>query len=163
MGLPNQPDSASILRRANADDSSFIRSLSERFARVGTPGWRDPAKMEQFHQRSGEEVCAAMGDPASLVLVAQARDGTRLGFLYVIPGTDFFTNEPQGYIADVAVSAEAEGRGIGRKLMEQAEVWAREQGFRLLALDVFALNSHARAFYQRLGYVEETLKLVKEL
>lgn len=163
MELPNQQDSASILRRANADDSSFIRSLSERFARVGTPGWRDPAKMERFHQRSGEEVCAAIGDPASLVLVAQARDGTLLGFLYVIAGTDFFTNEPQGYIADVAVSAEAEGRGIGRKLMEQAEVWAREQGFRLLALDVFALNSHARAFYQRLGYVEETLKLVKEL
>jgi GNAT superfamily N-acetyltransferase len=50
-----------------------------------------------------------------------------------------------------------------RALMERAEAWARIRGFRILALDVFALNTHAHSFYQHLGYVEETLKLIKEL
>ncbi len=76
---------------------------------------------------------------------------------------DFFTHEPQGYIADLAVSDNVEGKGIGRILMERAEAWARAQGYRILALDVFAMNTHARSFYQRLSYVEETLKLIKEL
>ncbi len=41
------------------------------------------------------------------------------------------------------------------------DIW--EQGYRILALDVFAFNTSAHAFYQRLGYVEETVKLIKEL
>lgn len=163
MKLPDEQNPTYIIRRANADDLSFIRSLSERFAHVGTPAWREPAKMWQFHQRFGEEVSMAIDDPASLVLLAQERGGMRLGFIYALSLPDFFTNELQGYIADVAVSAEAEGKGIGRRLMEQAEVWTKEQGYRLLALDVFAFNTHARSLYQRLGYVEETLKLVKDL
>ena len=119
--------------------------------------------MWQFHQRSIEETIAAIGNPASVVLLAEGKDGTRLGFIYVTQMPDFFTNELQGYIADVAVSAEAEGQGIGHRLMEQAEVWAKAQGYRLLALDVFASNIRARSFYQRLGYMEETMKLIKEL
>lgn len=151
------------IRQANADDIPFIRSLSERFASVGTPTWRDPAKMQQFHQHSVDEASSAIGLPGSLVLVAEDRDGTRLGFIYTIGTTDFFTHEPQGYIADLAVSAQGEGKGIGRMLMEHAETWAREQGYHIVALDVFAFNTHARSFYHHLGYVEETVKLIKEL
>ena len=69
----------------------------------------------------------------------------------------------KGYLADVAVSEQSEGTGVARALMKRAEGWARECGFRILALDVFALNTLARSFYQQLGYVEETLKLIKEL
>ncbi len=151
------------IRLATADDIAFIQSLAERFAGVGTPPWRDRAQMWQFHQRSTQEVCDAITNPADLVLLAENLQGMRLGFLYATSTTDFFTGEPQGYIADVAVSEQAEGTGVARALMERAEGWARECGFRILALDVFALNTHARSFYQHLGYVEETLKLIKEL
>ncbi len=123
------------IRLATADDIAFIQSLAERFAGVGTPPWRDRAQMWQFHQRSTQEVCDAITNPADLVLLAENLQGMRLGFLYATSAT----------------------------LMERAEGWARECGFRILALDVFALNTHARSFYQHLGYVEETLKLIKEL
>jgi ribosomal protein S18 acetylase RimI-like enzyme len=151
------------IRQANADDIPFIRSLAERFARVGTPRWRDATQMWQFHQQGVEEAGAAINTTDSLVLLAEDRNATRLGFIYVTHTMDFFTHEPQGYIADLAVSEQAEGKGVGRKLMESAEVWSRAQGYRILALDVFAFNTSARSFYQHLGYVEETVKLIKEL
>ena len=151
------------IRPATTEDIPFIQSLVERFARIGTPPWRNPAQMEQFHQRSMQEVCDAITHLTDLVLLAENRQGTRLGFLHATSTTDFFTGEPQGYIADLAVSEQAEGKGVARLLMKQAEAWARERSFRILALDVFALNTHARSFYQHLGYIEETLKLIKEL
>jgi ribosomal protein S18 acetylase RimI-like enzyme len=150
------------VRPATADDLPFIRSLAERFASVGTPAWRDAQQMWEFHQQSTEEVGDAI-DTSDLVLIAEDAQGSRLGFIHVTHSTDFFTQEPQGYIVDLAVSAQAEGRGVGRRLMEQAEAWARTQGYRLLVLDVFAFNTHARTFYTRLGYAEETVKMVKEL
>lgn len=151
------------IRPARSEDIPYIESLSERFAQSGMPSWRDPEQMWQYHQRSMREVSTAIANSAGLVLLAEDLQAVRLGFIHVISTTDFFTGEPQGYIADVAVSRQAEGRGAARALMERAEDWARERGIHILALDVFALNSHARSFYQHLGYVEETLKLIKEL
>ena len=52
---------------------------------------------------------------------------------------------------------------MARALMAEAESWARARGWRILALDVFASNARARSFYQRQGYMEETLKMIKEL
>jgi len=159
----NTPESGEThIREMTEDDIPFIWSLTARFAQVGTPSWRNSAQMWEFHRRSTEEAIADT-KADSLVLIAEDTQGTRLGFIYLTHSEDFFTHEPQGYIADLAVSEDAAGRGVGRTLMERAEAWARAQGYRILALDVFAMNTYARSFYQRLGYVEETLKLIKEL
>ena len=47
--------------------------------------------------------------------------------------------------------------------MEAAEAWTRSRGMRRLVLYVFAGNGHARGFYARLGFGEDSLKLIKEL
>ena len=47
--------------------------------------------------------------------------------------------------------------------MRGAEKWARQQGCRVMTLEVFGQNAAARAVYQRLGYQEQTLKLAKPL
>jgi GNAT superfamily N-acetyltransferase len=48
-------------------------------------------------------------------------------------------------------------------LLAAAEDWARAQGFRLIGLDVFANNRRARAFYARLGYQDDSLRVTKAL
>ena len=150
------------IREMITDDTPFLRSLTARIAQVRTPPWRDPAQMWEFHQHSIEEaITDTQAD--SLVLVAEDAQGAQLGFIHLIRSEDFFTHEPQGYIADLAVSDDVAGKGVGRILVERAEAWARALGYRILILDVFAMNTHARSFYQHLGYVEETLKLIKEL
>lgn len=61
------------------------------------------------------------------------------------------------------MDAQAEGRGAGRALVAAAEAWVRERGFRLVALETGTVNHRARNFYQRLGYGEESVMLVKTL
>lgn len=103
----------------------------------------------------------AEGD--SLILVAESGPGNPLGCLFVTPETDFFTGAQGGHIEVVAVAAEAEGRGIARRLMEAGETWARERGFRFLTLNVFVANERARSVYEGLGYSQEIVRYRKAL
>jgi ribosomal protein S18 acetylase RimI-like enzyme len=74
-----------------------------------------------------------------------------------------FPGKPHGYIANLAVAKEAEGKGVGKALLRAAEAWAKEKGFEFMSLFVFATNQHARAFYEKLGYDEDSLRLTKRL
>jgi len=51
-----------------------------------------------------------------------------------------------------AVDTPHQGRGIGRRLLERAEQWAREHGHREIALDTAEQATHLIALYTRLGY-----------
>ena len=46
------------------------------------------------------------------------------------------------------------GRGVGRLLWSATEAFAREAGYRKLAIQVRASNTGAQGFYRRLGFVE---------
>lgn len=96
------------------------------------------------------------------VLVAQDADGTPLGFVHLEAERECFTGELEGYVANLALADAAEGRGVGRALMEAAEAWTHSMGMRRLGLYVFAANDHARGFYARLGFEEDSLMLVKQ-
>ena len=74
-----------------------------------------------------------------------------------------FSGQPRAYIGELIVAAEAEGTGLGRALLAAAEGWASAQGLPVLELDTGASNEHARHFYAHLGYVEESVKVVKLL
>jgi ribosomal protein S18 acetylase RimI-like enzyme len=56
------------------------------------------------------------------------------------------------YIAHVAVMPGAQGQGIGRLLLADAERHARIVGCTRCTLDVFAENHRARAVYAHMGY-----------
>jgi GNAT superfamily N-acetyltransferase len=105
----------------------------------------------------------AIGQPGHVVLVAADGSGRRLGFLHACLDRSAFTGEQVGYVSAVVVTASAAGAGVGRRLMRGAEQWARQQGCRVMTLEVFGQNAAARAIYQRLGYQEQTLKLAKPL
>ncbi|MBI2897488.1 MAG: GNAT family N-acetyltransferase [Deltaproteobacteria bacterium] len=56
------------------------------------------------------------------------------------------------YLANVAVSAGARGRGTGGLLLRDAELRATERGCRGVSLEVDGANGDARRFYEREGY-----------
>ncbi len=56
-----------------------------------------------------------------------------------------------------------ERTGVARALVKRAESWGLEQGYTRVALDVFASNTGARAFYDAAGYGAETLRLVRRI
>lgn len=150
------------LRPACPEDRDFLHSLSPRLSGVPGPAWHDLAAMEGFQDRYMKATLTAV-DPAAQTLVAWSADGKRLGYIHMRPFKDGVTDEPCGYVSLLALAEEAEGRGIAHLMMQEAETWARAQGYRFLCLDVFADNRHAVEFYERRGFQTETLRMVKPL
>ncbi|WP_372572812.1 GNAT family N-acetyltransferase [Ruegeria jejuensis] len=60
-------------------------------------------------------------------------------------------------VANLAVSAQAQGTGIGGQLMRLAETMAREAGYGRLSLRTHVGMSATRRFYAGLGWVETDL------
>ena len=56
------------------------------------------------------------------------------------------------------VAATHRRRGVGRALLEQAVVWAREVGVRKLELHVFPWNAPAIALYEAFGFEREGVR-----
>jgi GNAT superfamily N-acetyltransferase len=163
----------STIRPASPADNAFIRTLSWRLDDGGLPQWHGAADFHAFHARGIEQVVAAVdaiaegGATDQAVLVAEsAAEGGRtipIGVVHFRDGKNALTDEPQGYVAVLAVTKEAEGHGVGRALLEAAEAWARARGHRMLSLDTAGINARSRAFYRRGGYNEEFVGFVKIL
>ncbi len=95
----------------------------------------------------------------SAVLIAENDQGEPLGFtlLYWYPA------ERGAFVKDLAVSAEAEGHGVGRFLMEAIVGWAHERRAVEIMLKTTWDNTRARAFYAQAGFQEDHLALVRRL
>jgi ribosomal protein S18 acetylase RimI-like enzyme len=96
------------------------------------------------------------------VLVAADEDDKVLGFVAVVPVADL-SGHRHGHIGSIAVTPEAEGRGIGTLLLAAAEAWYREQGFTDVTLHLYPGNDRARQVYERAGFEIEWHRLRKEL
>jgi len=151
------------VRPAEIADAGFLTSLAGRLAESSRLPWLSQKNTDEFARTGCQQAAAAIGQAGHGVFVAESAPGERLGFVHAHLDQSAFTGEMVGYVSVVVVTPEARGRGVGRRLMQTAEEWARHQGCRLLTLEVFASNAHARAVYQRLGYHEQTLKLAKQL
>jgi ribosomal protein S18 acetylase RimI-like enzyme len=55
----------------------------------------------------------------------------------------------------IGVREDAAGRGLGRRLLDHLEQWAREAGITRLELTVMDHNTRALRLYQRQGYEVE--------
>jgi GNAT superfamily N-acetyltransferase len=141
------------IRPADRKDRGFIVSLAPRMAKFGPPPWRDPAQMAPTDQRVLDDVLTTR-PPKTAIFIAEDSDGTALGFIHLNTNSAYYTLEEHGQISDIVVTATKEGGGVGRALMEAGEEWARQQGYRLLTLNVFVENLPARRLYERLGYRE---------
>jgi ribosomal protein S18 acetylase RimI-like enzyme len=149
-------------RDATADDREFAIATARRLADFGPPIWRSPLDIVTGEVRTLDDFFDGSTTGSSL-MIAEEESGIRLGFVYVETLIDYFSSEPHGHVGMIAVASAAEGRGVGRVLMEAAEAWARSHGFSRLTLNVFAGNARARAFYETLDFAVETLRYVKNL
>jgi len=95
--------------------------------------------------------------------VAKNDDGARVGFIWMIESTSGFTASTFGWVMCVYVEAGFRGAGIGRRLMELGETWAREQGLIDIILNVSNQNNSAIKLYESLGYELETKRYIKRI
>lgn len=65
---------------------------------------------------------------------------------------------PVGLVEDVVVAEDARGAGIGHRLLEGAEAWAKRRGCTRLQLLADEDNAPALAFYAKTGWQPTRLK-----
>ena len=85
-------------------------------------------------------------DPQVVAFVAKDTDGILLGGLYGWGQLGWF------FVKLLALEPEARGRGIGSRLLAEAEAHARLSGLAGIYLDTYEFQ--APEFYARMGYTE---------
>ncbi|MDZ4863230.1 MAG: GNAT family N-acetyltransferase [Gemmatimonadota bacterium] len=149
------------LRRAVSADEPALLRLATRLGDFPVPPWRTASEIATADHPI---LLASLRSPATDNALFVADDlGALLGFVFVVVRTDYFTHERYAYVEDLALAVKGEGRGLARRLMEEAEGWARSLGFRRIGLSVWFQNLRARGLYERLGYQPETMQYLKAL
>jgi len=134
-------DSTSV-RRAREDDGEALRAidLSTWSSRV-SPAPVPAATRPFFDERTTPDD----------VLVAEV-EGRPAGYVAVHQSIPVPSHEHVLEIGGLAVDPAAQGRGVGRALVEAAIEEARRRGARKLTLRVLAHNTPARRLYERCGF-----------
>ena len=70
---------------------------------------------------------------------------------------------PIGRISPLVVAEKAQGRGIGRMLIETAEAWMRKKGCKLVEVTSNDRRAEAHAFYRHMGYERTSIRFAKDL
>lgn len=68
-----------------------------------------------------------------------------------------------GVVSELFVKENARGKGIGKKLMQEAEKYFARKGLNTVKIQCSTLNKHALNFYEKSGYINRQTLLYKEL
>jgi RimJ/RimL family protein N-acetyltransferase len=145
------PRNSYVIRSAHPRDAVLLVALAEEIAAepegwlISDGGWRTVSDERRYLRAIRRYRDAA-------VFVVEA-DGALVGRLSL--GRD--PHPASRHVADLGlmVAAGSRRRGIGRALLEQAVVWAREVGVRKLELHVFPHNEAAISLYEGFGFRRE--------
>jgi GNAT superfamily N-acetyltransferase len=127
------------IRAALQDDAASIAALS---AQLGYP-----ASQEAMEKR----LQGVLGDEGHAVFVVEAQDCEVLGWVHVSERPILLTGL-QAAIGGLVVDQAYRRRGIGRRLMAEAEEWARARGCTEVKLRSNIEREAAHLFYQGIGY-----------
>lgn len=142
-------------RDAQSDDLSDVLALYESSG-VDAPGDNDRTAAGMIFER-----IRALG---GRVLLAIDADGAVVATLtlFILPLLSH-RGQPEAVVESVAVHPQAQGRGVGRALMQQAMQIARAHRCYKLALSSNVRRTRAHAFYDRLGFERHGVSFVVRL
>ena len=140
------------IRPATEDDHDVLAELWDEFQReLEPPGWWDLTWEEEW--ASLRE--AIRGE--ALVLIAEL-DGDVAGYAVARQ-----PNPRRAHLNDIYVRPAARRRGVAKELIGAVTSEMRERGVEALTLGVDVRNTVARTVYRRLGFREDSVRLVAEL
>ena len=131
-----------VIRRALAADRAAYHSLRVEL-------WPHITEAEHL-----VESAAVLAAPDQAVFLAETPRGEPVGFAEVSlrPMAEGCSTRPVGYLEGWYVRPAARHRGVGRRLMEAGEEWARARGCTEMASDAEIENVASQEAHQRLGY-----------
>jgi len=149
------------IRLGTLSDRSFVLDLGRRTIVSSSSALRSASENDlgEGYERLTDFIFRR---PHVLLIAESAME--KIGFLVMLDDIpDEVCNASQAFIAYMAVEPHARRRGVGRRLLEEAERLARERDLPALALMVTEGNESARALYARAGFATERRLLVKSI
>jgi len=126
----------------------------------GVAAWRDPSRVRAAVVSWVSDSIADRGEGRTLLVADLSR---RLVGFVSVRERDHWAGGRDAYIGELVVDEAYEGKGIGRALIAAAVAWAGERGVAAVTLETGAANARARAFYARIGFLEEDVRLTLPL
>ena len=138
-----QPADLPVLRQITVDSFSGValeQLMEEQFGRWNERGWK-ARKADHI-----DDDCAA--NPQG-VFVAEQK-GTILGYIT----TRVDRHNSRGRIPNMAVTEEARGLGLGRRLINHALDYFRDEGLHVAMIETMATNAVGQHLYPSCGFQE---------
>ena len=120
------------------------------------------ADIEERVARRVQELREDVGFPCQ-AFVARMDDGTQAGYVWIARTHNDSTGQLEASLLSQYVDRPHRGQGLGSRLMEAAEDWARDLGLPRISLSVGVRNRPGQRLYETLGYRVETLRMGKML
>ena len=134
------------------------------WARLGPKRRRevDRQALERHVAQHVAELRREEGFPTQ-AFVAKTDKGKPAGFVWMAKTHNDFTGQVEASLLNQYVAEPYRGRGLGRRLIQTAEQWARRQGLPRICLSVGANNALSQGLYKTMGYHVDTLRMSKAL
>jgi len=142
-----------VIRQAVPQDGpaliAAIGQIDEETEFLGVPGQRHP-----WADQPAAELRSLAENNRGVVYLALSGDAAIVGYLSAFAGY-FIRNRGTIFIAVVGLRERYRGRGIGARLFERIEAWARARQAWRLELRVSSLNPRGLALYHKCGFAIE--------
>lgn len=129
------------LRRARLRDAEPLAALC---SQLGYPS--SPEEARRRLQRLGQH-------PDHAVYVAEDEGGTAIGWIHIFL-RPLLEEDLAAEIGGLVVDEAHRGLGIGHRLLERAERWARRHGCHTVVVRSNIIRLEAHRFYEKCGYRE---------
>lgn len=134
------------IRIANPGDVDRILPLLD--------GYREFYGKRPEPMRAREFLEARLALKESVIFLAEDASGA-IGFTQLFPSFSTVSLAPIYILNDLYVLPDGRGKGIGRALLQKAQVYCAERGFKGLALET-AVDNPAQKLYEALGWKKDT-------
>jgi ribosomal protein S18 acetylase RimI-like enzyme len=110
-------------------------------------GWTTEANLLEGKRTTEEELTETIQDSKNTILKFTENDQL-IGCVLLVE------KEDKLYLGMLTVSPELQNSGIGKKLLHQAEIHAKELGLPRIIMTVISVREELVAWYKRNGYVD---------
>lgn len=138
-----------MITKATAEDISNLNKLINSAYRgeSSKKGWTTEANILEGLRTTEEELSETIQDPKNTILKF-TENNQIIGCVLLVE------KEQQLYLGMLTVSPELQNSGIGKKLLQQAEIHSLELGLPKIVMNVISVRDELIAWYKRNGYQE---------
>ena len=138
-----------MIKKATAEDVSSLNQLINSAYRgeSSKKGWTTEANILEGKRTTEDELIEIIQDQKKTIL-KYSENNQIIGCVLLVE------KEDRLYLGMLTVSPELQNSGIGKKLMQQAEIQASALGLSKIVMTVISVREELISWYKRNGYVD---------